>query len=216
MALASAAHEVLGALASPLAGLRAVVDGAVADPHSREQLERTTLHRLEELMVVAETILCPAVDLEVEAVDLVALVEDVIAEGQWSRTHVLTADLPEGCAVRANPSLVKRVLANLLSNAARHTAPGRQITVAAEPAGQWMTISVSDEGAGVHDTDHAVLFRPGFRGQDAVGDGFGLGLHVVRHIVRAHGGSVWAEPSRNGARFCFTLQNLEPTTQEMR
>lgn len=126
-------------------------------------------------------------------------------------------DLPE---TEVDPERIGQVLRNLLQNAVTHTPPGGRITVCAtahaEPAGQAprgaqraVLITVSDSGPGIAPEHLPRVFERFFRADPSrsrATGGAGLGLTIVRQLVEAHGGRVWAEsePGR-GARLCFTL-----------
>jgi two-component system sensor kinase FixL len=70
---------------------------------------------------------------------------------------------------------------------------------------------VSDTGPGVRDDVAERLFEPFVTSRSA---GLGMGLAIVRGIVEAHGGRIWAERAADGgARFCFTLPTEEPVLE---
>ncbi len=100
-------------------------------------------------------------------------------------------------------------MGNLLSNALRHTPPKGRITVRVTDRGREVVIAVADNGPGVPSEDLPHLFERFWRRdasrQRATG-GSGLGLSIARHIVEAHGGHIWAEPtSGGGLTVAFTL-----------
>ena len=123
----------------------------------------------------------------------------------------LPADLPRVMVERRR---VVQVLNNLLANAARHSAPGSPIHIAAERHGAQATISVSDKGRGVPPERLRQLFGK-HTGNAGAGPGIGggLGLSICKGLVEAHGGRIWAESGGlgQGARFTFTLPAVEPT-----
>lgn len=110
-------------------------------------------------------------------------------------------------AVRADGALVRRVLDNLLENAARYGEGPIEVAVAA--AGDGVVFSVSDRGPGIEPGDLALLFEPFFRAERSRsrrGGGVGLGLTLCRRIVEAHGGRIEAASRpEGGARFSFVL-----------
>ena len=81
---------------------------------------------------------------------------------------------------------------NLVSNAVKYSAPGTRVTVRVEAKEQLAVLSVSDEGPGIGEEDLRVLFQPFGRGRsaDAFAEGTGMGLHIVKQIVEAHGGRI--------------------------
>ncbi|MCB9543582.1 MAG: HAMP domain-containing histidine kinase [Myxococcales bacterium] len=110
-------------------------------------------------------------------------------------------------AVRADGALVRRVLDNLLENAARYGEGPIEVAVAGEGGG--VRFSVSDRGPGIDAVDLPHLFEPFFRGERSRsrrGGGVGLGLTLCRRIVEAHGGRIEAATRpEGGARFSFVL-----------
>jgi signal transduction histidine kinase len=90
---------------------------------------------------------------------------------------------------------LSQVLGHLVENAIKY-APGGAIELAAATEGHRVVISVSDEGPGLPLGD---LFEPFVRGtSDVAIQGTGLGLHVVRSLVEAMGGTVEASRAPSG------------------
>ena len=128
-----------------------------------------------------------------------------------ARVELRVADLPE---VEVAAAAVELALANLVSNAIKYadpTKPQRWVQIAAEvggEAGGEVVVTVRDNGVGIPPEARARLFERFFRAHErelpAV-EGTGLGLSRVREAVEGIGGRVWAEPSREGALFAFTI-----------
>ena len=101
------------------------------------------------------------------------------------------------------------VLVNLLDNAAKYSTGERKaIDLVGEPTDDGYRIQVSDRGMGIAPQDAKVLFERFHRAANATEaalPGVGLGLHVVREVVRAHGGRVTAAP-RDGGGSVFTVE----------
>ncbi|MPZ16040.1 MAG: hypothetical protein GEU73_16735, partial [Chloroflexi bacterium] len=118
----------------------------------------------------------------------------------------------------ADPSRVEQVLGNLLSNAAKYGYPGTPIAVEVRACHRELEISVTNHGDGVRKEDIPRLFNRFFRSADArtAGTaGLGLGLHISRELVRAHGGRIWVESSPGGVTaFRFTLPIASEQQQE--
>jgi signal transduction histidine kinase len=106
--------------------------------------------------------------------------------------------------VFADPDRLDRILANLVGNALKYSHGA--VVVRAEHADGEVRIAVADQGAGVAADDLPRLFQRYYRGQRHEGEGLGLGLFIVRKLVEAHGGRIWAENRPGeGATFTFTL-----------
>ena len=123
----------------------------------------------------------------------------------------LPDDLPP---VHVDATLIVQVLCNLLDNAIKHTPRGTRIEISAVPDGEYLRVTVDDNGPGLPHLDPARLFDKFQRG-NAEGPivGVGLGLTICRAIVQAHGGLIEAHNRTvGGARFEFTLPLMEPAT----
>lgn len=133
----------------------------------------------------------------------------------------LALDLqPDLDPLDADPERIGQVLRNLLANALTHTPAGGRITLSARrlsaderPAAcaagapGWALVTVADSGPGVAPEHVDLVFERFFRADASrarITGGAGLGLAIVRQIVRAHGGHVWVEPGP-GARFHVAL-----------
>ncbi|NTU85929.1 MAG: GAF domain-containing protein [Chloroflexales bacterium] len=106
---------------------------------------------------------------------------------------------------------LKQILANLLSNAVKFTPAGGRagLGVLGNPERQTVTFTVWDTGIGIASADLARLFRPFTQLDSRLSrqyEGAGLGLALVRHLVRLHGGSIIIESRVDeGSRFSVTL-----------
>ncbi len=126
-------------------------------------------------------------------VDLAALVRQLVqTPAEAFSSHKIVLQLSEECFVLGDAERIERVVQNLVSNAVKYSAPGTRVTVRVEAKEQLAVLSVSDEGPGIGEEDLRVLFQPFGRGRsaDAFAEGTGMGLHIVKQIVEAHGGRI--------------------------
>ena len=101
----------------------------------------------------------------------------------------LTAEMaPDTPAIDADPVRIRSVLANLLSNAIRHTPAGGSVSVSARSSGGTVSIEVRDTGEGIPEEVRSRVFERFVKG--AGSPGAGLGLAIAKDIVTAHGGSI--------------------------
>jgi len=114
--------------------------------------------------------------------------------------------------VFADHDLLVRILSNLLNNALRFSPPGGRIAVAAELATvDLVRVSVRDEGPGIEPAELRRIFRSYVQGSGSRAGGYGLGLAIVRQLVRYHGGRVSVESKLGrGSTFAFTLPLFVP------
>jgi len=144
------------------------------------------------------------------SVDLSALTKDVVQEiqGDAKGRHVdwKLGPLP---TVQGDPSMLRLVLTNLLSNALKYSGPreAARIEVGAQPQNGEFVISVRDNGVGFDPTYAHKLFGVFQRLHGpAEFEGTGIGLANVHRIVSRHGGRTWAEGAVDqGATFYFSL-----------
>jgi two-component system sensor histidine kinase GlrK len=116
-------------------------------------------------------------------------------------------DLPP---IRMDAEKIEVVVENLLSNALKFTPDDGRITVSARHRGdeKLVEVAVSDTGRGIPESGLKEVFEKFKRVDDGKGAvrGTGLGLAIVKHIIKAHGGRVWAESALGkGSTFTFSL-----------
>ena len=116
------------------------------------------------------------------------------------------ADLPP---IHADPSLVRQIWTNLLSNALKYSRKREtsQVEVGFQAGEHETTYFVRDNGAGFDMTYMDKLFAP-FQRLHTIDEypGTGIGLATVRRIIHRHGGKVWAEgQTGKGATFYFSI-----------
>jgi signal transduction histidine kinase len=97
-----------------------------------------------------------------------------------------------------DPEGMQLVLRNLLDNAVKYSTHGQRVTVDLRIDGDRARLAVRDTGAGMDQAALAHAFDPFWRSPDPARGGTGLGLHLVRETVRAHGGTVQASSEGPG------------------
>jgi signal transduction histidine kinase len=169
----------------------------------RKNVQRLSL-RVEELVQLSRFERYMALDSAREEVDLSAVLEGVIdtfrprlEESEIEiDVHVDSALEP----LQLNPEQVERVFFNLLDNAVKFTPQGGRVTVTAEAkvrdALDGVQVSIRDNGVGIPRSELVRIFDRFYQVDPSSRrrfGGMGLGLSLVRSIVEAHRGSVWAE-----------------------
>lgn len=144
--------------------------------------------------------------------DVIAQVVDEVAfhlEGRPGTHEVASA------WVTVDPTLVRRTLVNLVSNACKYSEPEAAVSIALAPDDDdAVRIEVIDDGIGIPPEDRARVFEPFWRGPSAVASairGTGIGLALVREYVDALGGQVGVDAApHGGSRFWFTVPRTPP------
>jgi two-component system sensor histidine kinase KdpD len=107
--------------------------------------------------------------------------------------------LEESPAVRADPPLLERVIANLLNNAVRHAPPDRPVVLTASALGDRVELRVVDRGPGLPEQDRERAFEPFQRmGDTDNSTGLGLGLALARGLAEAMHGTLTPEDTPGG------------------
>lgn len=113
---------------------------------------------------------------------------------------------PDALIASFDMSRMIQVLANLISNAIKFTARGGGVVVRGECAQDELHLSVADEGIGIPADARALIFERFWQVDKDDRRGLGLGLHIAKSIVSAHGGRIWVEgPPTGGSTFHVTI-----------
>jgi signal transduction histidine kinase len=212
--VSDAAHE----LRSPLAAIRTQLEVARAHPSNADwdQTSADALADVERLSRLVDDLLVLAQADEAprrrfEPVDLAQVADDVVARYESSAVPVRrvgAASVPFTGDVDA----LGRIASNLIDNAVRHAASAVTVDVA-EADGGMAALTVTDDGPGIPVADTERVFDrftrlDEARSRDA--GGTGLGLPIVRELVRIHGGTVELEDNQPGLRAVVHLPITAP------
>jgi two-component system OmpR family sensor kinase len=242
---ADASHE----LRTPLSAIRGYAELALRHPGPVPEdvthaLARVQSESVRMSVLVDDLLLLARLDagrpLEREPVDLSRLAIDVTSDARVARRdHHWRLDLPsDPILVRGDEHRLHQVLANLMSNAGKHTPPGSTVSVAlhvqaaplvdspaapdgglvergARPAAPRVELSITDDGPGIPAELLPELFErftradtSRSRDRDAAGKSTGLGLAIVDAVVAAHGGSITVTSRPGRTRFAICLPLL--------
>ncbi|MBR3167424.1 MAG: DUF4118 domain-containing protein [Erysipelotrichaceae bacterium] len=112
-----------------------------------------------------------------------------------------------------DPKLITQVLVNLLSNAVKYTPAGSEIIIRLQKEDGEIAVSVEDNGPGIPDENKAHIFDLYYTGSAVKSDSYrsmGIGLHLCRMILHAHGREIEVLDNQpHGAIFRFTLKSKE-------
>jgi PAS domain S-box-containing protein len=215
--LATLAHELrnpLAALSNALHALRLGKDAALQEG-ARRVMERQLTHlvRLVDDLLDVSRITTGKIELRRERVALPAIVDAAVETSQAlieQRGQRLTVTLPDTpIVVDADPTRMAQVLANLLNNAAKYTDRGGHLALTVRRERDEAVITVEDDGIGIAPEMLPRLFEifsQAHPADERSQGGLGIGLSLVRALVRLHGGSVAAHSDGLGRGSRFTVR----------
>lgn len=215
----SIAHE----LRSPLTRIRGAAEMAITNEASLEQHRETAAEIVEacdELLRMVNSMLAISemesgvARLEAQPVDCSNLVADtceLFEPATEDRAISLKVETAGPAAVLGDRGKLQQAVANLLDNAIKYTSPGGIITVRVARQGEEVLVVVEDTGVGISEEDLPHVFERFYRADHSRSKpGNGLGLGLVRGIVKMHGGRVEARSAvGRGTVFSIHLPGLQ-------
>lgn len=194
---------------TPVTGLRGVLEALEYDmpPDLAQNFVKQGLQEVERLARLVEDLAVgfrPTRARTLPLAEAFSRAERLLAHEISS--HQTTLTFGQDYLVRADPDKLLQVLLNLIENAIKYGPEGHQIEVATVQRGTWVEVAVLDYGEPLQETDS--LFKAHTRGQQAGGQGSGMGLYIVRSIVQGWGGQAWSERRGERNAFCFTLPGV--------
>jgi signal transduction histidine kinase len=197
--VANASHE----LRTPLARQRTLAQVALSDPDATAATLRAAHERIlssgeqqeqliDALLTLSRSQAGTAIHQQVE---LAAIVDELlrVREPEIALRQVRVTTTLEPAMLTGDPRLVERLVANLLDNAVRHNVPGGTVTVRTGARDDGACLTVANDGPTVQPSEIERLYAPFERldvERTAAGEGFGLGLCIVRAVASAHDATV--------------------------
>jgi len=201
-------HQVSHELRSPLARLQIAVGlvrqqpDKLASSLARIEQESERMDDLVGELLALSRLESGMMGLAKEAVNLhellVTVAEDARFEGE-ARKIIINYDAEHQNAVApvmlsAQPDLLHRAIDNVVRNAVKYTPEQSHVSIRTVCDSAYVTIVVSDQGAGVLQDELEMIFQPFFRGTNTShADGHGVGLAIAKQIIEAHGGTITAD-----------------------
>ena len=214
--LAMLAHE----LRNPLAPIRNAVHILRARPSPDQELrwvqdvidrQLGSLTRLVDDLLDVSRITRGKINISREPVALGTILQSAVETVQpllSDKQHRFSLDVAEPeLLMDGDLTRLTQVIGNILSNAAKFTAPGGVITLSGRRAGDYAEVRVRDDGTGIAAVDLPRIFELFTQAEHSNQRGLGIGLALVRRLVELHGGSVEAnsEGLGRGSEFIVRL-----------
>ncbi|MDJ1173627.1 sensor histidine kinase [Roseofilum capinflatum] len=223
--LSTISHELRTPLTSMSLAIRMLRQPGISPDRQQKYLEilesqcQQEIHLINDLLALQE-LEEQTVDMERQALELQGLMDNMTAgfESQWSHKQ-LTLDLeiaPDVKTVETEPESLKRILAELLTNAGKFSDVQTQVKIAVEPYHaegiEGVQVAIANQGIGIEEQELPEIFHKFRRGTgitDRAIAGTGLGLALVKALVEQLGGTITvsSQPlnSRSSWETCFTL-----------
>jgi signal transduction histidine kinase len=218
--MADASHE----LRTPVTTTRTAANVALQQPHRDEEDYRKTLGIIEQQAMRLSRIVDDMFTLaradagtypvRMQPMYLDEVIEDVAAAARVvaSTRHVaIEVQAQSSASFMGDEELIRRLLANLLDNAVRHSPSGSAVRVELRSAPAGYSLVVADRGSGIPAEHRPHIFERFYR-VDASrvrgnhDGGAGLGLSLARWVVTVHGGDITlSESSEHGSTFSISL-----------
>jgi signal transduction histidine kinase len=212
-------HELRTPLHSIQGFVRLILEGKVPDPETQRQFltiverESQRLNNLVDELLDAfatgsgpKAIKNECVSMRYVILGTILKLGGLAAEKEITIDTDLDDTLP---AVEGDEQALSQVVTNLLHNAIKFSPQGSKITVRANKMDSKLLTQVTDEGVGITREIIPNLFEKFYRGHSSMmpdAYGTGLGLHICKQIVGAHGGQIWVESKPGtGSTFSFTI-----------
>ncbi len=211
-------------LRSPLTRMRGVAELTLTKGKSIDEYEKMAADIIQEcdrLLGMINTMLeiseaeAGVSKLAIEKVDIVGVIHEAcelfepLAE---DKNITVVSRVPDSCYFHGDKQRLQRMVANLLDNALKYTAPGGKVALSVDGDERQVVISVNDTGIGISKDDLPNLFTRFYRSdQSRSQPGAGLGLSLAKAIARAHGGNIAVRSDvGRGSTFTVSLPRETP------
>lgn len=215
--VANVSHELKTPITSIKGFVETLLDGAIKNPVEAERFLKIVAKHADRLNAIIEDLLMLSrleqdgkEGMEMQKAGLCGLMNcavEVCARHAAEKNITIRVECPEDLTAVVNPPLIEQALINLIGNAVKYSADGKNVVVSACTESSGVVLSVKDQGYGIEKEHLDRLFERFYRvdkGRSRQEGGTGLGLSIVKHIAQAHGGTVSVQ-SRYGEGSTFSV-----------
>ncbi len=211
-------------LRTPLSGLNWALESLknVSLPKENQEIVTSALGAVKQLLKIVNDLLDVAkieegqFGYEFQEIDLVKFLEEALNQtkpvaDRYGLKLYFEKPKEPSLKISVDPQKLAVAISNLLDNAIKYNVPNGQVVLKLEKLEKmpYAQITIRDTGIGIPKELLPKVFTKFFRSQNAskvAVDGTGLGLYIVKNIIRRHGGKIWVESTLNrGTSFYFTL-----------
>jgi signal transduction histidine kinase len=219
--VSSVSHELRTPLTSIKGYAAILLTGKLGTlpPQAKERLEKINRHSDELGHIVNDLLDISRIESGKMAMNLgthnlkeiIGKTDDLLS-GQLKENKIdFNIDIDPGISVLVDREQIGRVLINLIGNAMKFTPAGGKISVSAHSLKDGMVeVDITDTGCGIAPEDQESIFEEFYRVENTINQevkGTGLGLALVKRIVKAHQGKIWVKSAIGaGSTFSFTLK----------
>lgn len=218
--VSTVSHELRTPLTSIRGALSLIASGATGQlPEKSARLIDIAHKNSERLILIINDILdiekieSGRLEIHLSTVNAASFIEQALetnaAYGDKYDVSFKAEDIARGLYITADPDRLMQVMANLLSNAAKFSPKGAQVTVKAERQGEMVRFSVHDRGAGIPLEFQSKIFQKFAQADNSdtrQHEGTGLGLSITKRLVELMGGSIsFTSRPGEGTTFFFDL-----------
>lgn len=213
--LAMLGHELRNPLAPIMTALELIelkrIDGLTKE---REVLRRQVNHlaRLIDDLLDVSRVTRGKINLEKQTIDLSSVLGKAVEMASplldKRRQHLEIATMPGGALIDADPTRLAQVFQNLLTNAAKYSDTGSQISIRTLVTDDEVIVTVRDNGIGIPVELLPHMFEPFVQGErtlDRSDGGLGIGLTIARSLTELHGGRIAVSSDGPGTGSAFTV-----------
>lgn len=197
-------HHVSHELRSPLARMHMALGLAMQTPEKAEsslariELEATRMDKMIGELLELSRFESGMVELKKEPFILNELLDMIVEDAAFEASHKrirIALNAPQAMPISGQQDLMHRAIENVVRNAVKYAPIDSIVNIDCklEAADKRVEITITDQGAGVLETELEDIFKPfvrGHSGSQVVGHG--VGLAITKQVVEAHGGKVWA------------------------